>query len=159
MFPPGSWRLFLRRRSTGRSSRWRKPSRSTVTWGNCFMNWLHGVVEFDYLNLTLHDASRNVMRLHILETERPRKIRPGAEFPVGETPSGWVWETQQPFILNDTEVETRYPSLLQILRENGVRSACSVPLTTAQRRLGVLSFGRGTAHGYAETEIAFMQDR
>jgi formate hydrogenlyase transcriptional activator len=118
---------------------------------------LHGVVEFDYLNLTLHDASRNVMRLHILETERPRKIRPGAEFPVGETPSGWVWETQQPFILNDTEEETRYPALVQILRENGVRSACSVPLTTAQRRLGVLSFGRGTAHGYAESEVAFMQ--
>jgi formate hydrogenlyase transcriptional activator len=118
---------------------------------------LHHVVEFDYLNLTLHDASRNVMRLHILETEQPRKIRPGAEFPIGETPSGWVWETQQPFILNDTEEETRYPALVQILRENGVRSACSVPLTTAQRRLGVLSFGRGTAHGYAESEIAFMQ--
>src|SRR6202163_1430567 len=118
---------------------------------------LHGVVEFDYLNLTLHDAARNVMRLHILETEEPRKIRPGAEFPMGETPSGLVWETQQPFILDDTEEETRYPELLHILRENGVRSSCSVPLTTAQRRLGVLSFGRGTPHHYAESEIAFMQ--
>ncbi len=118
---------------------------------------LHGVVEFDYLNLTLHDASRNVMRLHILETEEPRKIRPGAEFPVGETPSGWVWETQQPFVWNDTVEETRFPALIQILRENGVRSACSVPLTTAQRRLGVLSFGRGKAHDYAESEIGFMQ--
>ena len=118
---------------------------------------LHGVVEFDYLNLTLHDASRNVMRLHILETEEPRKIRPGAEFPVGETPSGWVWETQQPFVWNDRVEETRFPALIQILRENGVRSACSVPLTTAQRRLGVLSFGRGKAHHYAESEIGFMQ--
>jgi len=118
---------------------------------------LHGVVEFDYLNLTLHDASRNVMRLHILETEEPKSIRAGAEFPIGETPSGWVWETQQPFILNDTEEETRFPGLVQILRENGVRSVCSLPLTTAQRRLGVLSFGRGAAHGYAESEIAFMQ--
>jgi len=118
---------------------------------------LHGVVEFDYLNLTLHDASRNVMRLHILETEEPRKIRAGAEFPVGETPSGWVWETQQPFVWNDTVEETRFPALIQILRENGVRSACSVPLTTAQRRLGVLSFGRGKAHHYAESEIGFMQ--
>jgi formate hydrogenlyase transcriptional activator len=118
---------------------------------------LHGVVEFDYLNLTLHDASRNVMRLHILESEKPRTIHPGAEFQIGETPSGWVWETQQPFILNDTEEETRYPALLQILRENGVRSACSLPLTTAQRRLGVLSFGRGTPHQYGEGEIAFMQ--
>ncbi len=118
---------------------------------------LHGVVEFDYLNLTLHDASRNVMRLHILESEKPRKIRPGAELPVGETASGWVWETQQPFVLNDTEEETRYPALVQILRENSVRSFCSVPLTTAQRRLGVLSFGRGTPHHYAEGEVAFLQ--
>ena len=38
-----------------------------------------------------------------------------------------------------------------------MRSICSVPLTTAQRRLGVLSFGRGTAHEYGESEIAFMQ--
>src|SRR5258705_1797254 len=118
---------------------------------------LHGVVEFDYLNLTLHDAGRNVMRLHILETEQPSTIRPGAEFPMGETPSGWVWETQQPFILDDTEEETRYPDLLQILRENGVRSFCSVPLTTAQRRLGVLSFGRVTPHHYAEVEVSFIQ--
>ena len=118
---------------------------------------LHRVVEFDYLSLTLHDAARNVMRLHILETEEPGKITPGAEFPVGETPSGWVWETQQPFIWNDTQEETRFQFLLQILRENGVRSACSVPVTTAQRRLGVLSFGRRTAHHYAEGEIAFMQ--
>jgi formate hydrogenlyase transcriptional activator len=118
---------------------------------------LHGVVEFDYLNLTLHDASRNVMRLHILETEEPRTISPGAEFPIGETPSGWVWETQQPFILDDTEKETRFPLLLRILRENGVKSACSVPLTTAQRRLGVLSVGRGTPHHYSESEVAFIQ--
>ena len=118
---------------------------------------LHRVVEFDYLSLILHDAARNVMRLHILEAEEPRKIHAGAEFPVGETPSGLVWETQQPFVLNDTEEETRFESLLQILRENGVRSTCSVPLTTAQRRLGVLSFGRRTLHLYGEGEVEFLQ--
>ena len=118
---------------------------------------LHRVVEFDYLTLILHDAARKVMRLHILEAEEPRKIHAGAEFPVGETPSGVVWETQQPFVLNDTEEETRFPSLLQILRENGVRSTCSVPLTTAQRRLGVLSFGRRTLHQYGEGEVEFLQ--
>jgi formate hydrogenlyase transcriptional activator len=118
---------------------------------------LHRVVEFDYLSLTLHDAARGVMRLHILEAEGPRKIRPGAEFPIGETPSGWVWETQQSFILDDISKETRFPALLQILRENGVRSSCLVPLTTAQRRLGVLSFGRFTPHHHTENEIAFLQ--
>jgi formate hydrogenlyase transcriptional activator len=118
---------------------------------------LHGVVEFDFLNLILHDASRNVMRLHILESAQPTKIQPGVEFPVGETPSGWVWETQQPYILADREKDTRFPALIELLRENGVRSSCSVPLTTAHRRLGVLNFGRGTAHQYGEQEVAFMQ--
>lgn len=118
---------------------------------------LHGVVEFDFLSLILHDPSGNVMRLRILETEKPSKFRPGSEFPVGETPAGWVWETQQPYALADREQETRFPALMEMLRENGVRSVCSVPLTTAQRRLGVLSFGRGTAHEYGASEIAFMQ--
>ena len=118
---------------------------------------LHRIVEFDFLSLILHDGLRNVMRLHILETEQPKKIQPGAEFSVEDTPAGFVWETQQPFIMEDTERETRYPALLQMFRENSVRSACLVPLTTAQRRLGVLSFGRRTPHHYEEIEIAFMQ--
>jgi formate hydrogenlyase transcriptional activator len=118
---------------------------------------LHRVVNFDYLNLILHDPARNVMRLHILESEMPRKTRLGTEFRVGETPSGWVWETQQPFILDDLEKETPFAALLQTLRENGVKALCSLPLTTAQRRLGVMSFGRGATHQHTESEIAFLQ--
>jgi formate hydrogenlyase transcriptional activator len=118
---------------------------------------LHRVVKFEYLNLILHDPARNVMRLHILESEMPRKTRPGAEFPVGETPSGVVWETQQPFIMDDIDKGAPFPALVQTLRENGVKSACSLPLTTAQRRLGVMSFGRSTPHEHTEGEIAFLQ--
>ena len=118
---------------------------------------LHRVVKFEYLNLILHDPARNVMRLHILESEMPRKTRPGAEFPVGETPSGWVWESQQPFILDDIDKATPFTALVQTLRENGVKSACSLPLTTAQRRIGVMSFGRSTPHKHTEGEIAFLQ--
>src|ERR1700680_2445661 len=118
---------------------------------------LHRVVNFEYLNLILHDPARNVMRLHILESEMPRKTRLGTEFQVGQTPSGWVWETQQPFILDDLEKETPFAALLQNMRENGVKSVCSLPLTTAQRRLGVMSFGRSTTHHHTESEIAFLQ--
>ena len=118
---------------------------------------LHRVVEFDFLTLILHDAARNVMRLHILEADDARNIRAGTEFGMGETPSSLVWETQQPFIFDDADAEVRFPALFQVFRENGVKSACSVPLTTAQRRLGVLSFGRRTPHNYGEIEIAFMQ--
>jgi formate hydrogenlyase transcriptional activator len=118
---------------------------------------LHRVVNFDYLNLILHDPARNVMRLHILESTMPRKTRLGTEFQTDETPSGWVWETQQPFILDDLNKETPFASRLQTLRENGVKAMCSLPLTTAQRRLGVMSFGRSTTHHHSESEIALLK--
>ena len=118
---------------------------------------LHRVVEFEYLNLILHDPVRNVMRLHILESEKFKKQVPGTEFQIGEAPSGWVWETQRPFIMDDIEKETQYPQLLQTLHENGVKSLCVLALTTAQRRLGVMSFGRSAPHNHSEAEVAFLQ--
>ena len=118
---------------------------------------LHRVVRFDYLNLVLHDASREVMRLHILETAQPTRVQPGLEFPTAETPAGWVWETQQPFIVADIDQEKRYPAFMQLLREERVQAFCLLPLTTAQRRLGSLGFGRIDAHRYTDEEVAFMQ--
>ncbi len=118
---------------------------------------LHRVVQFDYLNLVLHEAAREVMRLHILETTQPTRVQPGMEFPVAETPAGWVWETQQPFIVADIDQEKRFPALMQLLREEQVKSFCLLPLTTAHRRLGALGFGRRVLHRYTGEEAAFMQ--
>jgi len=118
---------------------------------------LHRLVQFDYLNLVLHDASHQVMRLHILETSQPTRIQPGLEFPISETPAGWVWETQQPFLVADIEQEARYPAVTQMLKQEQVKAFCLLPLTTAQRRLGALGFGRRVAHRYAGAEVEFMQ--
>jgi len=118
---------------------------------------LHRVVQFDYLNLVLHDPARQVMRLHILETAQPIRVQPGLETPVAETPAGWVWQTQQPFTVADIDQENRFPALMQMLREEHVKSFCLLPLTTAQRRLGAMGFGRTVAHSYTSTEVEFMQ--
>jgi formate hydrogenlyase transcriptional activator len=118
---------------------------------------LHSVVDFDFLTLVLHDPGRNVMRLHILETRLPTPVKTGSETPVDGHPSGWVWQSQQPFVVSDTEEDHRFPDFLARLREVGVRSLAMVPLTTAQRRLGAMGFGRLVPQGITETEVQFMQ--
>jgi formate hydrogenlyase transcriptional activator len=118
---------------------------------------LHCVVDFDFLTLVLHDPERNVMRLHILETRLPTPAKTGSETPMDGHPSGWVWQSQQPFVVSDTEEDHRFPDFLQRLREVGVRSLAMVPLTTAQRRLGAMGFGRLVPQGITETEVQFMQ--
>jgi len=52
---------------------------------------LHPIVNFSYLSVLLHDEERDVMRVHILETDGPESVRLGMEFSMDESPSGWVW--------------------------------------------------------------------
>jgi len=114
-------------------------------------------LKFSYIALILHDPEQNVMRLHILETPRPVSIAPGCEFPVEESVGGWVWRHQQPLVIENIEQETRFPKLIQMICEAGVRSFCTVPLTTARRRLGALSVGSFEKHHYGSSSIEFLQ--
>jgi formate hydrogenlyase transcriptional activator len=116
---------------------------------------LHSVVEFDFLTLILHDPVKNVMRLHILETEYRTDAPIGKELSVEGHPSGWVWQTQEAFVVADTHEETRYPEYMAVLQEKGVRAFALVPLTTAQRRVGAMGFGRMVPD--AVLELQFMQ--
>jgi formate hydrogenlyase transcriptional activator len=118
---------------------------------------LHAVLQFDFLVLVLHDASRNTMRLHILETNVPDEVEEPSEFPVENSPSGWVWENQKPFIVLDTATDTRYPVFMEKLLTEGVHTIAIVPLTTAQHRLGALCFGHYLAQGIGEAELEFMK--
>ncbi len=114
------------------------------------------IVPFDYINLVLHDPVRNVMRLRLLIAPDESTIRQGEDFPVDGSPGGYVFQTQQPLIVNDVTVETRYPVVISRLIENGVQSFCSVPLTTALGRLGAMGFGSLQTHIYDDSEVAFM---
>ena len=118
---------------------------------------LHSVIDFDFLALTLHDPLRNVMRLHVLETRQPSEKKAGSENSVTDHPSGWVWQTQNCFVVSDADTDSRYPEFLRQIRTAGIRSLAIVPLTSAQRRLGALGFGRFVPQGITESEIQFMQ--
>src|SRR5580700_12298696 len=117
---------------------------------------LHFVIDFDFLSLVLHDPARNVMRLHILESRIPSEKTTGTESPVENNPSGWVWQTQQSFVVADVEEETRFPEFVARIREHHVRSLAIIPLTTAQRRLGAMGFGRLEPQRITDTELQFM---
>ncbi|HXJ94530.1 MAG TPA: sigma 54-interacting transcriptional regulator [Terriglobia bacterium] len=114
------------------------------------------VLKFDFLSLLLHDPARNVMRLHILETRVPIDVRTGTETAVEESLGGWVWKTQRPIIISDTQTETRFTEALKIMRQYEVRSACALPLTTAQRRLGAMGIGSREVRDYSAAEVEFL---
>ncbi len=76
---------------------------------------------------------------------------------MSESPSGRVVETQQPFVVSDLDAESSYPDVMELLRQENIRSFCLIPLTTAQRRLGAIGFGKIEPHHYDAYEVEFMQ--
>jgi formate hydrogenlyase transcriptional activator len=118
---------------------------------------LQRVVPFDFLFLLLHDPAENAMRLHVLESGRsePVHFHPGTT-PL-ESPSGEVWQTQRPQFITDYEQETRFPHMVAIWRERGLRSGCYVPLTVAGRRLGTINFASTRPGAYDAEDLHFLR--
>lgn len=116
---------------------------------------LHRVVQFDFINLILHEPAHNVMRSHVLECPDPNYNCPSQECPM-ESPGGWVWQTQQPWVVSQLARETRFPDCSRWLSQHGIQSLCVVPITTALRRLGALAFGSTQEDAYSEVDVNFL---
>jgi formate hydrogenlyase transcriptional activator len=114
------------------------------------------IVDFDFLAVALYDADRNVMRTHFLDSGAVSPVKSGLEFSMEESIAGLVWQTQQALIIADTERETRFSAVIDLIRAHRVRSSCLVPLTTARRRLGALHFGANRPMAYSEADLGLL---
>ncbi len=109
----------------------------------------------EFTNFALHDPRRNVMRLHVLEGND--LAGPPIEGPIADSPGGIAWQTQQPLVVPDLNAETRFPFVVNLLREKGIRSYCALPLTTADKRLGALGLGSFRANAYSEANLRLLE--
>src|SRR5579884_4276209 len=112
---------------------------------------LKNVVSFELLNLTLYDPAQELMRLNVWVGVPGPGIP--LELPVKETVSGWVCEHQEPLVFSTVESELRFPRIMAILREHGIRSYCSLPLTCGEHRIGALGFGSGQPAAYDQQDL------
>ena len=116
---------------------------------------LRRVASFDGLGLVLHDPASDVMRVHTLVGLRPV---PQAEngLAVAESPTGLVWQTQQPLVVPRIDRETRFPVVTESLRADGMQSFCVLPLTSSLRRLGGLIFASREEDAFGRADVAFL---
>jgi formate hydrogenlyase transcriptional activator len=116
---------------------------------------LNNVLHFDYLSVRLHDPTRHVMRIHILEKSAPGELVP--ELPVDESLAGSVWQTQQALLIDDVDREVRFSRAMQRLRANHIQSCCCLPLSTAHTRLGAMTLGSVRNKAYEPADFRFLE--
>jgi PAS domain S-box-containing protein len=120
-------------------------------------NELCHVVNFDFVALFLYDAATNKIRNALLETLQGPGFSIPSDFPAEETITWWVYHQQEPVLIFSRDEETRFPRMMEVHKYYGVESSCVLPLTTAYRRLGSLSFGARFPNAYSSSEIRYLR--
>jgi formate hydrogenlyase transcriptional activator len=118
---------------------------------------LPAIVPFELIALFLHDADRNVMRVHMLGGADGDRIPPGLEVPVDGSFSGEVFTTQRRVSVHSRQEAARYASTAALVDQIGVESFCMLPLTTTVRPLGAMGFGSSRAVAFDEAELEFLE--
>ncbi|HKR61964.1 MAG TPA: GAF domain-containing protein, partial [Pyrinomonadaceae bacterium] len=118
---------------------------------------LRAVAEFDAVTTVLYDPAHDLMRVQMAEPKLLENAPMPIELPVDASASGWVWKTQRPLIITDTEQEERFPELIKFARRGGLRSCCLLPLIAVGRWLGVLGFGSAKVSSYNQGDLEFLQ--
>ncbi|HEU4688965.1 MAG TPA: sigma 54-interacting transcriptional regulator [Vicinamibacterales bacterium] len=138
-----------------RTSKTLASHRTTTELFEVLADNLHRIVPFDYLALVLHDDSTDEMRL--VELEPAEKGFPFVSMPVAEQgPAAIAWQTQKAAVIPIPEDGPVHP-VLEAIRNRDGKMTCWLPLTTARRRVGVLSFGSRSSKDYTDDVIAFME--
>ena len=100
-------------------------------------NELHEVVEFDAF--CQFDGTANWVQWYFVEPYKSgleaRRLEP---VPKEETAAWWVYQNQQPVVVRLSDPDTRFPRMRDRLAKLGLKSSCTLPLSTAHRQLGSL---------------------
>jgi formate hydrogenlyase transcriptional activator len=106
--------------------------------------------------LILHDDPSDEMRLVVLEPP-DASLAPFVPIPFSDWGAARsAWETQLTTVVPIT-TDALAGTDLAFIREHGARVTCWLPLATAHRRVGVLSFGSCDADKYPADAVAFME--
>jgi formate hydrogenlyase transcriptional activator len=119
-------------------------------------NKLQRVVQFDFIGVSLRDKHSDTFQSYFIDMASGSELLSDETLTPEETLTLSVYEGQEPLLRSTNEMEPRYGRLEAKLRRLSIRSICALPLTTAHRKLGVITFGSKQLDTYSPREVRFV---
>jgi formate hydrogenlyase transcriptional activator len=116
---------------------------------------LHGVVQFDYVGVSVIDRDSATWHDYFVDMGSRSALVLDDDVVREERPAWWVYEHQRPLLTSTDEIDPRDERLHAALQKYQIRSICILPLTTAHRRLGTISFCSKQLD-YSPQEVPFL---
>jgi len=119
-------------------------------------NELHRVVQFDFIGVSLRNHNSDTFHNYFIDMTSQAELVPDEKLTPEETLTLWVYERQEPVLRSTNEMEPGYGRLQAMLKRLSIRSICALPLTTAHRKLGAITFGSKQVDSYSPSEVRFV---
>jgi formate hydrogenlyase transcriptional activator len=122
------------------------------------MDELHGVVQFDFVGVSLRDQDSITFQNYFIDMASRSELVPEEKLAPEETLTQWVYDRQEHLLRSTNEMEPCCRRLQAILKRLSIRSICALPLTTAHRKLGAITFGSKQVDTYSPNEVQFVSE-
>src|SRR5580704_3079900 len=117
---------------------------------------LHRVVQFDFIGVSLRDKDTGTFQNYFIDMASRSELVPQETLTPEETLTQWVYERQEPLLRSTNEMEPCYGRLQAMLKRLSIHSICALPLTTAHRKLGAITFGSKQVDTFSPSEVRFV---
>src|SRR6202140_906890 len=117
---------------------------------------LHRVVPFDYIGVYVRDEKSNTFQRYSVDAAAEAAIPLDPELAMEESDAWWVYQNQEPLITSIETLDTRFSKFQEILKKYGIRCVCTLPLTTAHSKVGMLVLASKTSDVYTTDEVHFL---
>jgi len=112
--------------------------------------------ELEVVRLWRSETEEFWTQQHAPNTRMPPDLPKDLELPLDDAVTGWVWKHQRPLLMA-AETETRFVDFATQLLECGIKYFCAVPLTLANRRIGVLGLASKSPDSLSSFELDYMR--
>src|ERR1043166_1413102 len=106
--------------------------------------------------LAIYDPEINQLRVHLLHSDDPDLFKKGMPLPIEGTPSSLAFTSRQAVLIHRLVHEDFPADLIQRALDDGIKSACSVPLMSRDRVVGVLTVAAPTENAFSEADADLL---
>src|SRR5690349_10832452 len=106
--------------------------------------------------IAIHDPEIDQLRVHLLHSDDPDLFKKGMPLPIEGTPSALAFTSRQVVLIHRLVLEEFPADLIKRAINDGIKSACSVPLVSRDRVVGVLTVAAPAENAFSETDADLL---
>jgi formate hydrogenlyase transcriptional activator len=106
--------------------------------------------------ISIYDPEIDQLRVHLLHSDDPDLFKKGMPLPIEGTPSALAFTSHQVVLIRRLVLEEFPADLIKRAIDDGIKSACSVPLMSRDRVVGVLTVAAPTENAFSEADADLL---